>query len=234
MSRFFILFLLVLSGNALASPDISVGTLYDYMSAEKTTLLKQIRNIGDETAFVKITLAEIVYSADGVPKERDLPEEGIRQLVTSPSRLIIPAGGMQATRFIYMGKRERERYFRVRFVPVKPQDEDLTELPPQQQISAGVSIMTGFGTILFVAPKETRYDTRIDRENGVLYVENRGNAIVILDYLELCDKKETSCSQPEKLHLLPSVKKQVSKEATRTVRFELIEGKKSAFREFKL
>ncbi|MGU5652691.1 hypothetical protein [Aeromonas allosaccharophila] len=234
MSKFFILFLLVLSGNALASPDISVGTLYDYMSAEKTTLLKRIRNIGDETAFVKITLAEIVYGADGVPKERDLPEEGVRQLVTSPSRLIIPAGGMQATRFIYMGERERERYFRVRFVPVKPQDEDLTELPPQQQISAGVSIMTGFGTILFVAPKETRYDTRIDRENGVLYVENRGNATVILDYLELCDKKETSCSQPEKLHLLPGVKKQVSKEATRTVRFELIEGKKSAFREFKL
>lgn len=234
MNKFFILFLLVLSGNALASPDISVGTLYDYMSAEKATLLKRIRNIGDETAFVKITLAEIVYDAGGVPKERELPEEGVRQLVTSPSRLIIPAGGSQATRFIYMGERERERYFRVRFVPVKPQDDELTELQPQQQISAGVSIMTGFGTILFVAPKETRYDTRIDRENGVLYVENRGNATVILDYLELCDKKETSCSQPEKMHLLPGVKKRLGKDATRTVRFELIEGKKSAFREFKL
>lgn len=234
MNKFFILFLLVLSGNALASPDISVGTLYDYMSAEKTTLLKRIRNIGDETAFVKITLAEIVYGADGVPQERALPEEGGRQLVTSPSRLILPAGGMQATRFIYMGVRERERYFRVRFVPVKPQDDEITQLPPQQQTSAGVSIMTGFGTILFVAPKETRYDTRIDRKNGALYVENRGNATVILDYLELCDKKESSCSQPEKMHLLPGVKKRVSKEATRTVRFELIEGNKSAFREFKL
>ena len=94
--------------------------------------------------------------------------------------------------------------------------------------------MTGFGTILFVAPKETRYDTRIERENGSLYVENRGNATVILDYLELCDKKESSCSQPEKLHLLPGVKKRVSQEATRLVRFELIEGKKSVFKEFKL
>lgn len=234
MNKFFILFLLVLSGNALASPDISVGILYDYMSAEKATLLKRIRNIGDETAFVKITLAEIVYGVDGVPKERELPEEGVHQLVTSPSRLIIPAGGSQATRFIYMGERERERYFRVRFVPVKPQDDELTELPPQQQISAGVSIMTGFGTILFVAPKETRYDTRIEHETGALYVENRGNATIILDYLELCDKKATSCSQPEKMHLLPGVKKRLGKDATRTVRFELIEGKKSAFREFKL
>ncbi|ENO3977956.1 hypothetical protein ACBI01_002081 [Aeromonas veronii] len=234
MNKIFTVLLLIFSSNALASPDISVGTLYDYMSADKTTLLKRVRNLGDETAFVKITLAEIIYGADGVPKERELPEEGVRQLVTSPSRLIIPAGGIQATRFIYMGERERERYFRVRFVPVKPQDDEITGLPPQQQISAGVSIMTGFGTILFVAPKETRYDTRIDHENGVLYVENRGNATVILDYLELCDKKEASCSQPEKMHLLPGVKKRVSKEATRTVRFELIEGKKSAFREFKL
>ncbi|WP_421253958.1 hypothetical protein [Aeromonas jandaei] len=234
MNKLYFLLLLILSGNALASPDISVGTLYDYMPAEKTTLLKRVRNIGDETAFVKITLAEIVYGADGVPQERELPEEGVRQLVTSPSRLIIPASSMQATRFIYMGERERERYFRVRFVPVKPQDDEITELPTQQQISAGVSIMTGFGTILFVAPKETRYDTRIERETGALYVENRGNATVILDYLELCDKKESSCSQPEKMHLLPGVKKRVSEEATRMVRFELIEGKKSVFREFKL
>ncbi|WP_409011779.1 hypothetical protein [Aeromonas salmonicida] len=234
MKKIYFILSLILCCKALASPDISVGTLYDYMSVEKNTLLKRVRNIGDETAFVKITLAEIVYGADGMPKERELPEEGVRQLVTSPSRLIIPASSMQATRFIYMGERERERYFRVRFVPVKPQGDEITELPPQQQISAGVSIMTGFGTILFVAPKETRYDTRIDRNSGVLYVENRGNATVILDYLELCDKKETSCSQPEKLHLLPGVKKRVSEEATRTVRFELIEGKKSAFREFKL
>ncbi|MFM5206572.1 hypothetical protein ACEUAW_20345 [Aeromonas veronii] len=178
MNKIFnVLLLVIFSGNVLASPDISVGTLYDYMSAEKTTLLKRVRNLGDETAFVKITLAEIVYGADGVPKERVLPEEGVRQLVTSPSRLIIPAGGSQATRFIYMGVRERERYFRVRFVPVKPQGDEITELPPPQQISAGVSIMTGFGTILFVAPKETRYDTRIGRDNGALYVENRGNAL---------------------------------------------------------
>ncbi|MDI3430544.1 hypothetical protein QLG02_09415 [Aeromonas sp. V90_14] len=234
MKKMFFILSLICSGKTLASPDISVGTLYDYMTAEKNTLLKRIRNIGDETAFVKITLSEIIYGADGVPQERVLPEEGVRELVTSPSRLIIPASSIQATRFIYMGERERERYFRVRFVPVKPQGDEITELPPQQQISAGVSIMTGFGTILFVAPKETRYDTRIERDNGALYVENRGNATVILDYLELCDKKETSCSQPEKLHLLPGVKKRVSKEATRLVRFELIEGKKSAFREFKL
>ncbi|WP_279486712.1 hypothetical protein [Aeromonas veronii] len=76
MSKMFAVLLLIFSSNVLALPDISVGTLYDYMSAEKTTLLKRVRNLGDETAFVKITLAEIIYGTDGVPKERELPEEG--------------------------------------------------------------------------------------------------------------------------------------------------------------
>lgn len=75
MNKIFTVLLLIFSSNVLASPDISVGTLYDYMSAEKTTLLKRVRNLGDETAFVKITLVEIIYGADGVPKEQELPEE---------------------------------------------------------------------------------------------------------------------------------------------------------------
>ena len=44
--------------------------------------------------------------------------------MASPARLIVPANGMQGTRLLYMGERDRERYFRVRFVPVVPEKED--------------------------------------------------------------------------------------------------------------
>jgi hypothetical protein len=47
MNKLFVILLLIFSGNALASPDLSVGTLYDYMSAEKNTLLKRVRNLGN-------------------------------------------------------------------------------------------------------------------------------------------------------------------------------------------
>ncbi|VXA77901.1 MULTISPECIES: fimbrial biogenesis chaperone [Aeromonas] len=231
MKRIYLILLLMFSGHVFAFADISVGTLYDYMFAEKNTLLKRVRNFGDETAFVKITLAEIVYGADGVPKERQLQEEGLRQLVTSPSRLIIPAGGSQSSRFIYMGERDTERYFRVRFIPVKPQSNDIEALPFKNQISAGVNIMTGFGSILFVAPKKANYDTRFIRENGSIYVENRGNSTVVLDYLERCDINGGGCSEPEIIHILPGVKKQISKGGTKIVRFELVEGKKHVDKE---
>lgn len=213
--------------------DISVGTLFDYMPEKKNTFLKKVKNLGIETAFVRIMMSEIVYN-NGMPEEIELPEEGVRQLIASPSRLIIPASGVQATRFIYMGAREKERYFRVRFIPVQPEKDEITKIPLQQHVSTGVSVMSGFGTILFIAPRETRYDTRIERENGALYVENKGNATVILDYLMACDKKRsTSCSQPEKVHLLPGVKKLVGEDGTNSVRFELIEGSKSTIKVIK-
>src|SRR6201999_3291434 len=89
---------------------------------------KRVFNGGDSTAFVKVTVLEIVYQPDGTIRE--LPLKSSRDgasrdgLMASPARLIVPANGMQGTRLLFMGKRDRERYFRVRFVPVVPEKED--------------------------------------------------------------------------------------------------------------
>jgi hypothetical protein len=59
--------------------------------------------------------------------------------------MIIPANGVQATRLLFMGERDKERYFRVRFIPVLPKQEDGFDLDAnsvqkeQQQVSAGVN-----------------------------------------------------------------------------------------------
>ncbi|MDN7225643.1 hypothetical protein QZL56_21120, partial [Providencia stuartii] len=44
------------------------------------------------------------------------------RLIVSPLRLIIPPSGFQSVRMIWPGEREKERYFRVRFTPVLPQE----------------------------------------------------------------------------------------------------------------
>jgi hypothetical protein len=38
---------------AYAGPQINVGTVYDYLDADKSTYLKRVFNSGDSTAFVK-------------------------------------------------------------------------------------------------------------------------------------------------------------------------------------
>ncbi len=110
---------------AQAGPQINVGTVYDYLEADKSTYLKRVFNSGDATAFVKINVLEIVYDDAGTPKEiavENAADGASRNgLMASPARLIVPAQGMQGTRLLYMGERDRERYFRVRFVPVVPE-----------------------------------------------------------------------------------------------------------------
>ena len=118
--------LLGLSGFSLAiqaGPQINVGTVYDYLDADKSTYLKRVFNSGDATAFVKVNVLEIVYGADGTPTEipvQNAADGASRNgLMASPARLIVPAQGMQGTRLLLMGDRDTERYFRVRFVPVE-------------------------------------------------------------------------------------------------------------------
>ncbi|WP_445596649.1 hypothetical protein [Aeromonas salmonicida] len=233
MKRIYLILLLMFSGNLFASAEISIGTLYDYMSGQQSTYLKRIRNQGDATAFVKVAIHEITYDEAGQPHESPELTEGRRALIASPSRMIIPASGVQATRLLYMGERDNERYFRVRFIPVLPKQEDGFDLDAnmvqenQQQVSAGVNILTGFGAIIFVMPKESRFDTQLIKTDTMTTVVNKGNATVVLDFFEECDGRKKNCSTPSKIHLLPNMQKQLMKKSDHLYRFELIEGDKS-------
>lgn len=93
----------------LATPALNVGGLYDYLDAARSTVLKRVRNGGDSTAFVKVSVAELVYDDDGSAREVDqdtLPLEA-RGLIASPARLIVPARGMQSVRLLYRGSVSR-------------------------------------------------------------------------------------------------------------------------------
>ncbi|MBF4801125.1 hypothetical protein [Aeromonas hydrophila] len=233
MGKIYFIFFLLLSGSAVASAEISIGTLYDYMPGQQSTYLKRVRNQGDSTAFVKVAIHEITYDSAGQPRESPELSEGSRALVASPSRLIIPANGVQATRLLFMGERDRERYFRIRFIPVLPKAEDGFELDAgsqpasEMQVSAGVNILTGFGSILFVMPKESRFDTRVIKDDAMTTIINKGNATIVLDFFEECNARKTHCSTPSKIHLLPNMKKQLMKKRDHLYRFALIEGDKS-------
>lgn len=61
MNRLFLLLMLcVACVTVQAGPQINVGTVYDYLDADKSTYLKRVFNSGDATAFVKVDVLEIV------------------------------------------------------------------------------------------------------------------------------------------------------------------------------
>lgn len=96
----------------------------------------------------------------------------------------------------------------------------------QQQVSAGVNILTGFGAIIFVMPKESRFDTRLIKTDTMTTVVNKGNATIVLDFFEECDERGKTV-QHRKNSSIAEYEKQLMKKSDHLYRFELIEGDKS-------
>lgn len=236
MKRLLALFGYYLFSHAVyAGPSINVGVVYDYLDGDKSTYLKRVFNGGDSTAFVKVNILEIVYGADGTSREIPLTSQADASardgLMASPARLIVPANGMQGTRLLYMGEREKERYFRVRFVPVVPEKEDEFAVSAEERedykkgLSAGVNVLAGYGTVFFVRPKDTRYESVIDNAAGHYQIRNNGNTVVVIDEFKNCSvKNEQDCQPTTKHHILAGRTFQFEKQAGREYRFTLVEG----------
>lgn len=218
-----------------AGPAINVGVVYDYLDGDKSTYLKRVFNGGDSTAFVKVNILEIVYDADGKPQEvalkNQLDASSRDGLMASPARLIVPANGMQGTRLLFMGERERERYFRVRFVPVVPEKEDEFAISAEEregykkELSAGVNVLAGYGTVFFVRPKDTRFSTQIDDRAGQYVLSNNGNTVVVVDDFKDCAaSNENDCQPTTKSHVLPGKVFRFEKQAGRAYHFKVVEG----------
>lgn len=226
----------LVSFGVIAGPNINVGTVYDYMEADKSTYLKRVFNGGSSTAFVRIKITEIIYKADGTSEEVPLKtkDSSVRDgLMASPARLIVPAKGTQGSRLLFMGNRDNERYFRVRFIPVVPEKEDEFALNQDQSdeykktLSAGVNVLAGYGTVFFVRPQVSRIDTRIDDTKDQYSVSNKGNTVVVVDEFKDCSSRDSmNCRPITKNHILPGRTFRFTKEAGRHYRFVLIEADK--------
>jgi hypothetical protein len=225
----------LLAHGVQAGPSINVGVVYDYLDGDKSTYLKRIFNGGTSTAFVKVEILEIVYDAQGAAREIPLesqPDSGARDgLIASPARLIVPANGMQGTRLVYLGERDRERYFRVRYIPVMPEKEDAFAVSEEERaayqntLQAGVSVLAGYGTVFFVRPNDTRYDTRIENGGAHYTLRNSGNSVIEVDEFKNCVAgKPNDCHPTTKNHVLPGRVFSFDKQAGREYRFKLVEG----------
>lgn len=232
LSRLLFVVLLLLPGFAKAGPQLDVGALYDYLEPGKGTYAKRIYNRGDSTAFVKVSVLELVYDGEGEPREVDVDELPFdqRSVVASPARMIIPARGMQAVRLLYRGERAQERYYRLRFVPVLPEQDDSFALDDAEleayrnELNAGVQFLAGYGTILIAKPTATQYQTSIERAGGKWTVRNAGNATVLLDNVQTCVRGDDDCDHPAKHHLRPGRTREFIEKTGVEYRFELVEG----------
>lgn len=221
---------------ASAGPSINVGELNETIQPEQSTLAKRINNTGDATAFVRVSVDEIVFGANGYG-EKKLDEDALIKgvgtgLISSPARLIIPAKGMQTNRLIFAGSRDKELYYRVRYIPVVPQDAAEFSLETgdmkkyQEEISAGVTVLTGFGTIVTVLPSSARFDTKITSDSRRLLIANNGNASIFISSLQECNKDLKNCTSVTSHQLRPGMTLEKPISAGKVWQYSLYEGMK--------
>lgn len=220
---------------AVAGPQINVGVVYDYLSGDKSTYMKRVFNGGTSTAFVKVNILEMIYDDDGSYREVPLKDQQSSTsrdgLMASPARLIVPANATQGTRLLFMGNRDKERYFRVRFVPVVPQSDDEFAVTDEERaeykdsLAAGVKVLAGYGTVFFVRPKNTRFDTAIQDDGKRYTLRNNGNSVVVIDEFKDCAANAaTDCRPTIRHHIRAGRSYGFDKEPGRQYRFSLIEG----------
>ncbi|MBD1554850.1 molecular chaperone [Pseudomonas typographi] len=217
---------------APVGPRLVPGALVDTLAAGRSSMVKQLGNTGQLTAFVQVELAQVTFTADGQSHEVPLPADGmLRPLLVTPARFILPAGGSQLMRMIYRGTREQERYFRLRYRPVAPRagdvfaatDEDLTAYAKASH--AGVQVLHGYGGVLIVSPEHPYYNTQRVPGANALVLSNQGNSSVILEGLRRCDLKTAACEMPQTVYIRPGRSHGLEKAAGEQWRFELVEGK---------
>lgn len=231
----FIICLTLLSVHA--APSISIGSMYDVLTPSTPSLNKRIYNIGDSSAFVRVEVLEIDPYKNGNETEtalKELQDETLIQerLLVTPMRLIIPPSGFQSVRILWVGNRDKERYFRIRFVPVMPEKNDSFGLSDKsiseyraKTIKAGVNVLTGYGTLVIVQPEKPRFDTQINSNNKqYISVKNNGNTTITLEDIRHCRGGNTDCGPSSRVFILPSREYQVKKSSQLTTYFSLIEG----------
>lgn len=236
-ARFFLASLLVtasLSASA-GAPSINIGPMFEYMGGKQSSLLKRIRNKGDATAFVRVEVSEVVFKASGEQEEVPLDSSLLSKpdgegLIASPSRLIVPAEGAQSVRLLYRGKRDVERYYRVRFVPVVPKSKDDFVLSNdeieqyKESLSAGINVLTGYGAMVIVRPADERYHADFGVKDGKSILENKGNSMVTLEAYRVCKEKNGACGEPTAYYVRPGRTKELPCDAGSRCEFELREG----------
>lgn len=217
---------------AASPPSINVGPLFDYLQPANSNLLKRIRNTGEGTAYVRVEVTRMQFDAAGKATESPVDTTslarnvaGAQGVIASPSRLIIAANGQQATRLVHRGNRNEEQYYRLRFIPVAPTAEEFSLTEEQaraaMEVTSSIQVFTGFGTILFVAPDNVRYDTRIEGNR----IQNDGNATIVLDNMRQCDRAAPDvCDAGVLVHVRPGRSHVLAENPARFHRFELMEG----------
>lgn len=186
------------------SGSIGIDSMVSFIGkANEGGKSEKVINKGDGVAFVKVEVLEVL-GRDKKGQEITKDIEGVDSgFVVTPRKLIIPPNSSRSVRY-FLDKemqREKDRVFRVRFLPVAPTKEE-GFFVGNVDYETALGITAGWGQLVFLSKNNAFYNTEFKRsDNGVL-VSNKGDSYIRLDEMKVCDKKE-SCKLSSEVIVRP-------------------------------
>lgn len=170
----------------ISKASISVNSIYDIWEANQEVLNKTVKNTGDKTAFVKVSLIKVENPFSQNPIEIELSIKDMAESVlVTPTRLIIPPNREADIRlyFPHGRKNSQDTYYRVAFIPVSnPQKEGFEVKETQKdEVSIGAQLTLSIVTALVIRPVKVSHDLKSNQENNLITLENKGNSLNLVN-----------------------------------------------------
>lgn len=150
---------------------INVGPITSIINSKENSLTRKITNTSDEARVVLIKVIEVTQPT----KKGIILNEHPRDLLLSPSKIIVPAKSEANIKFYYNGPKDnKERYYRImwRDSNISTSDEDSSK---KRAVATSSALI---GTILVVSPRVENFDYEFTKDNILINKGNRSYHVV--------------------------------------------------------
>ena len=144
-----------------------------------------VSNQGDETAYVKVEVLEVINPGEANEERRLLNNLEDITFVASPAKLVIPAKGRKQVRLVNLAPPDKEKVYRINFTPVEP--------PLAATEGMGVRILIAYQVLALIHPAQPSEDLDMHVEGNSLMVKNNGNSYALITNLRQCDSNGENC-----------------------------------------
>ncbi|WP_158116700.1 hypothetical protein [Vibrio cincinnatiensis] len=164
---------------------INVGSVTSYIYSDEDTVYKTVRNDSDEARLILVSVEEISRP----DKDGKVLNKQPKDLLLTPSKLILPSQSANNVRFFYQGPQDRkERYYRIYWT-----DTNLSQSSSQDSPKEAIASTTAvIGTILVVNPRKENFQYHYENKK----LKNIGNSSYrVVAYGPCLEDKNISCRE---------------------------------------
>lgn len=198
MIKKILFYLLINSIIPYASANFMVYPISTVLQGERSSLIR-VYSKSSDILYIKSYVVKIINPGTPEEKEINISNWQDNEIIVSPARIIVPAGGERAVRLTSLSQPVQETLYRVYFEGV-PSAVDLSG-NIKDDISfkdkkASVSINIIYGALVRVLPETKHIQLNVIRgSKGEISLRNDGNVRVGLAGIELCptEKNNDKC-----------------------------------------